>query len=161
MSRQFNTTRLGGDYVNVVGPSDLSDEDISALRESMEYIDSMEPEKKAVYQELGNSKIPIHTSDYVLDEVITLLFRRESFHEATHFMDGIFAAAALGQVRIERVTTDRFVEACQLRKRFQDKPKISFTDLVSMVIMRELDIRQVLTEDEHFVQVGMGFSRLP
>lgn len=54
MSRQFNTTRLGGDYVNVVGPSDLSDEDISALRESMEYIDSMEPEKKAVYQELGN-----------------------------------------------------------------------------------------------------------
>jgi predicted nucleic acid-binding protein len=118
-------------------------------------------EVKCIYQELRSNRIPIHTSDYVLDEVITLLFRRERFDEATHFVEGIFAAAALGQVRIERVTTDRFLEAWELRKRFQDKPGISFTDLISMLIMKELDICQVLTEDEHFAHVGMGFSRLP
>ena len=118
-------------------------------------------EVRRIYQELGSNQIPIYTSDYVLDEVITLLFRRESFHEATRFMEGIFAASALGQVRIERVTPGRFFAAWELRKRFQDKPRISFTDLTSMLIMDERGIHQVLTEDRHFIQVGMGFSKLP
>lgn len=30
-----------------------------------------------------------------------------------------------------------------------------------MVIMKELDISQVLTQDEHFIHVGMGFTRVP
>jgi predicted nucleic acid-binding protein len=30
-----------------------------------------------------------------------------------------------------------------------------------MVIMRELGINQVLTEDEHFMHVGLGFIRVP
>ncbi len=38
---------------------------------------------------------------------------------------------------------------------------ISFTDLTSMSIMTELDIREVLTGDEHFLHVGMGFQRIP
>lgn len=118
-------------------------------------------EVKRIYQELHSADIPVYTSDYVLDEVITLLFRREIFAEAVRFVEGIFAAAALGQVRIERVSLDRFFAAWELRRRFQDKPAISFTDLTSMVIMDELDIRRVLTEDEHFIRVGMGFSTVP
>ena len=42
-------------------------------------------EVKRIYQELRSNQIPIHTSDYVLDEVITLLFRREVFEEAMRF----------------------------------------------------------------------------
>ena len=30
-----------------------------------------------------------------------------------------------------------------------------------MAIMRERAIREVLTEDEHFIQVRMGFSKVP
>ena len=123
--------------------------------------ESRHTEVKSIYRELRNNQILIYTSDYVLDELITLLFRRERFGEATRFVEGIFAASALEQVRIERVTPDRFVAAWELRKRFQDKPGISFTDLTSIAIMNERSIHQVLTEDEHFVQVGMGFSRLP
>ena len=48
-----------------------------------------------------------------------------------------------------------------VRKRFQDKPRISFTDLTSMTIMQELDIQHVLTADAHFLQVGMGFISVP
>ena len=118
-------------------------------------------EVKRVYQECRTHQIPIYTSDYILDEVITLLFRREIFGEAIRFVQSILIAAALGQVRIERVTSDRFSRAWELRKQFQDKPTISFTDLISMVIMAECSIRQVLTEDRHFLQVGMGFSSLP
>ena len=116
---------------------------------------------KRTYQELCSNQVSIYTSDYVLDEVITLLFRRNTFEEAIRFVEGILAAAALGQVRVERVTPDRFLAAWELRKRFQDKPTISFTDLMSMVIMDERGIYQVLTEDEHFIQVGMGFARVP
>ncbi len=118
-------------------------------------------EVKRLCQELRSNGIPLYTSDYVLDELITLLFRREVFEEAVRFVEGILGAAVLGQLRIERVTPDRFSAAWELRKRFQDKPTISFTDLTSMAIMDERGIQQVLTEDEHFIQVGMGFSRVP
>jgi len=65
-------------------------------------------EVKRIYQELRSHQIPLYTSDYVLDELITLLFRREVFQEAVRFVEGILGAAVLGQLRIERMTPDRF-----------------------------------------------------
>lgn len=118
-------------------------------------------EVKKIYRELRSYRVAIYTSDYVMDENVTLLFRREPISEAIRFVEGLMAAAALGHLRIERVTSDRFAVAWQLRKQFRDKPRISFTDLTSMVIMRERGITQVLTEDDHFLQVGMGFQKLP
>ncbi len=123
--------------------------------------DPSHPEMRRFYQELRDQRVPVYTSDYVLDEIITLLFRHEVFSEAVRFAEGLFAAAGLGHVRVERVTSDRFGAAWELRKRFQDKPRISFTDLTSMVIMQERGIPLVVTEDEHFFQVGMGFSKVP
>jgi len=46
-------------------------------------------EVKRIYHELCSNQIPIYTSDYVLDELITLLFRREVFEEAVRFVEGI------------------------------------------------------------------------
>ncbi|MFP4396442.1 MAG: type II toxin-antitoxin system VapC family toxin [Anaerolineales bacterium] len=116
---------------------------------------------QAFYRKLRAQQIPIYTSDYVLDELITLLFRRESFTDSVRFVDGLFAATAQGHLVMERVTSERFATAWELRKQFQDKPGISFTDLTSMAIMGDLGISHVLTEDAHFVQVGMGFFRAP
>jgi predicted nucleic acid-binding protein len=48
-----------------------------------------------------------------------------------------------------------------LRKRLDDKPDISFTDLASMVIMQDWHIVRVFTADVHFSQVGLGFSLVP
>ena len=42
-----------------------------------------------------------------------------------------------------------------------DKPEISITDLTSMMVMRDLKIDTILTDDSHFVQVGMGFIKAP
>lgn len=103
----------------------------------------------------------LHTSDFVLDELITLLFRRETHEEASRFLDGLLADQVAGRLLIHRVTGERFLAALGLRRRFHDKPFISFTDLTSMSIMNELGIREVLTEDEHFLHVGMGFQRIP
>jgi predicted nucleic acid-binding protein len=123
--------------------------------------DARHQEVKEYYQALQAEKTPLYTSDYVLDEVITLLFRREVFEEAVRFVEGIFKAAERSHLTIERVTSERFAAAWKLRQRFQDKPKISFTDLTSMIIMRERRIKRVLTEDEHFLQVGMNFQKVP
>jgi predicted nucleic acid-binding protein len=101
------------------------------------------------------------TSDYVLDELITNLFGRRPFEEAWRFVEGLLAGAESRFVTIERVTESRFRTALEMRDRFRDKPRISFTDLTSMAIMQELRISDVLTADVHFSQVGLGFRRYP
>jgi uncharacterized protein len=118
-------------------------------------------EIKDFYQVLKARGVRLSTTDYVLDEVITLVFRREVYEEAVRFMDGIFEAGQQGRLTIERITSARFAAAWELRKRFQDKPKISFTDLTSMAVMRERMIKQILTDDEHFLHVGMEFQKVP
>lgn len=115
----------------------------------------------AFYQEVGKRTIPLYTSDYVLDEFISLIFSREPYNHARGFVEALFASAEAKRLQIERIDAARFLAAWELRKRYQDKPRISFTDLTSMVIMKELDITQVLTEDEHFMHVGLGFIRVP
>jgi uncharacterized protein len=114
-----------------------------------------------IYQQLLSSQVQIHTSDYVLDEVVTLVFKREHFQEAVQFMEGIFASAEVGQLHIDCVTYDVFQAAWSLRKQYQDKPLVSFTDLTSMAIMKQHSIQHVLTGDDHFAQVGMGFVKIP
>ena len=110
------------------------------------------------YQE---ARRPWITTDYVLDELITRLFPRRPFANAEAFCEGLFEAEREGRLVIERITPERFQRAWQLRRRYRDKPRISFTDLTSFAVMRELGIRQVLTADAHFTQVHLGFQRLP
>ncbi|MCL6477352.1 MAG: PIN domain-containing protein [Peptococcaceae bacterium] len=118
-------------------------------------------EAKQLYQSFRSRNIPLYTSDYVLDEVITLLFSREPFNEAVQFLQAIIASENKGYLYLVRITPEYFAEAWKLRRRLRDKPRISFTDLTSMVVMRDLRINKVLTKDEHFIKVGMGFQTLP
>jgi uncharacterized protein len=100
----------------------------------------------------------IVTSDYVLDEVFTMMFSRLEFGMASRFADSLLRSPF---ITIERITPERFQKAWELRLKFSDKPRISFTDLTSMAAMNELGISEVLTADKHFDQVGMNFRLLP
>jgi predicted nucleic acid-binding protein len=101
------------------------------------------------------------TTDYVLDETMTRLFGTAPFAAAKRYLEGIFKAAQAGTLDIEHVTPERFRAAWRLRLLYQDKPRISFTDLTSVAVMRELGIELVLTGDAHFEHVNMGFRRIP
>jgi uncharacterized protein len=81
---------------------------------------------KQLYYKLKQQKNLIYTSDYVLDELISLLFRRENFEEAKTFIDGIIQSAELGNLQLENVTTERFKLAYELRKKLNDKSKYIF-----------------------------------
>lgn len=118
-------------------------------------------EIKDLYLGLCDRKCLFYSSDYVLDETFTILFRRLSFKEAKRSLDVIDLAIKEGYLRLERITAERFEKAKSLRIKFQDKPRISFTDLTSMVVMAEIGITNILTQDDHFTQVGMGFQKIP
>ena len=100
----------------------------------------------------------IVTSDFVLNELFTIMFSRISFEAASRFADSVLRSPF---ITIERITPERFQKAWELRLKFSDKPRISFTDLTSMAAMNELGISDVLTADKHFAQVGMNFRLLP
>ena len=103
----------------------------------------------------------IYTSDYVLDETFTLLFRRTPFEVAAEAMEKINEATQSGYLFLERINHDRFEKAKRMRLKYKDKPLISFTDLTSMAIMKEQGISRVLTDDEHFLHLGMDFIKVP
>jgi len=116
---------------------------------------------KEFYQQLRDENEMIYTSDYVLDETITLVFKRLPFKTAKESLAKLDKAIEQGYLQVEWVTPERFEKAKILRFKYQDKPKISFTDLSSMVVMEELGLKDIITGDEHFEHVGMGFQRKP
>ena len=71
------------------------------------------------------------TSDYILDEVITSLFKKVNFDGAQKFVEALLLDTRAGQIRLERIDDDRFNYAWLLRSIYRDKPDISFTDLTS------------------------------
>jgi len=101
------------------------------------------------------------TTDYVLDETVTRLFARRPFEEAERFCGAVFRARSSGLVLVESISPERCEKAYRLRLRYRDKPRISFTDWTSFVVMKELGIRQALTADDHFTQVNPGFQVVP
>ena len=118
-------------------------------------------EVKTFYQEVQKQNGRIYTTDYVLDETYTLLFKRLPYSVARESVERLNEAALNGYLIIEWITPELFEEAKKLRMKYQDKPRISFTDLTSIVVMNKLKIVNILTEDSHFIQVDMGFNVVP
>lgn len=98
------------------------------------------------------------TSNFILDETFTLLFRRTPFEDAWRFTTTVVKSP---YIDVQQVTEARFAKSIQLRKQFSDKPRISFTDLSTMAVMQELGVTDILTVDQHFTQVGLGFRVYP
>lgn len=95
------------------------------------------------------------TTDFVLDETLTLIRFRLGLVAANAWWQQIDGSARL---RWERVESDRFERARHLFFQYRDKD-LSFTDCTSFAVMRELKLTTVITTDSHFRQVG--FDVLP
>jgi len=126
--------------------------------------DDREPKHRAVRALIQNAwrqTEAVLTTDYILDETFTLVFRRLPFARARRFVSTIEAAEQQRSLQTERISPERFAVAKKLRLRFRDKPLISFTDLTSMVVMQELQVKRVITANDHFRHVGFGFELQP
>jgi len=116
---------------------------------------------KRQHAEFLNAGCVYLTSDYVVGELITQLYRLLDAKKSEVFIHAVFTGIESGQYRLERITAERFSSAWQLRRQYADKPAMSFVDFTSFVVMRELGIEDVFTGDAHFAQVNMGFRLLP
>jgi hypothetical protein len=92
------------------------------------------------------------TSDYVIDETVTLLLRRHSHAAAADFLQTLASSESL---QLQWVTPDRFHAAAAFFARHDDK-EWSFTDCVSFTLMHELNLRDCFTTDQHFRQAGFN-----
>jgi predicted nucleic acid-binding protein len=118
-------------------------------------------EIKKYYRTFRAQRGTIYTTDYVLDETMTLLFRRLPFTTAQDAMNIMHSAVSQRYLNIEWISPGRFEKAKELRFKLKDKPGISFTDLTSMVVMSELGLEDILTSDDHFLHIGLGFQKKP
>ncbi len=95
------------------------------------------------------------TTDYVIDETLSLIRFRLNLKAAERWWRGI---AGSPRVRQESIDAERSELARTIFFRCRDK-EFSFTDCTSFALMRELHLRNALTTDAHFVQAG--FEILP
>ena len=109
--------------------------------------DENHPRAKA-WLEQNNQRLC--TSDYIVDETLTLLRARGHLQTAIDLGSMLVTAraAALFHVDVADVR-----EAWNIFRNFQDK-QWSFTDCTSMAVMRRLKIRQAFSFDQHFRQFG-------
>jgi predicted nucleic acid-binding protein len=97
------------------------------------------------------------TTDYVLDETLTLLKARGHADRARRFGTRIFDGSA---ARLEYLTDHDVQQAWSVFSSYRDK-EWSFTDCTSLVVMLRLGMTHAIALDRHFQQMpGIGVAPL-
>jgi predicted nucleic acid-binding protein len=94
---------------------------------------------------------PLLTTDYVIDETLTLLKVRGNFNRALE-IGPVLLSGSLAQ--LIWVAPGDVESAWQIFDRYRDKAW-SFTDCVSYAVIRRLGITQAFAFDDHFRQFGI------
>jgi predicted nucleic acid-binding protein len=102
------------------------------------------------WRELAVSCEPCVTSNFVLDETLTLLGRRAGYAFAAQRGIALMSSKALA---ILRPTAEDEWKAIELFRKYGDQ-RVSFTDCVSFVLMRRAGIGRAFTFDRHFAFAG-------
>ncbi len=124
--------------------------DTSGFYSSLVHKDRMHPTAADYMARAARDRGRFVTTDYVLDEAVTLLKARGHGELIAPLFDAIDNSAAM---RIEWTTSERFDEARLFCVRHSDKAW-SFTDCISFLVMQSLGLTAALTSDRHFAQAG-------
>jgi uncharacterized protein len=101
-------------------------------------------------QWLNQNAEPLLTTDYIVDETLTLLRARGESTRAIRLGEQFFSGA-LAKVYV--LTEDDIRNTWEVFRKFSDKDW-SFTDCSSRVVMEKLGITRAFCFDHHFVQFG-------
>lgn len=105
---------------------------------------------RAAWERLPSEPWPVYTSNFVLDETLTLLGRRASFAFAADRAESILTSTT---IVILRPDAEDELEALELFRKFADQ-RPSFTDCVSFALMRRYEIPRAFGFDRHFLDAG-------
>ena len=115
------------------------------------FVESSEDHDQAIeWRDVNTSRLL--TTDYVVDETLTLLTARGHKYRALGFGAQFFGPSR-DLAALYRVDEYDLSEAWDVFRKFTDK-QWSFTDCTSYVVMRRLGIDTAFTFDEHFRQFG-------
>jgi predicted nucleic acid-binding protein len=106
---------------------------------------------RSALEKVTRARRPIVTTDYVIDETLTLTKLRTDPATADALWARIEGSPS---VRLEFVGPERFARAVQFFRRHSDHG-YSFTDCTSVVMMQDLALTDVLTTDSHFAEAGL------
>ena len=118
-------------------------------------VDVQDPDHHAVTTFLESNLLPLLTTNYVLDETLTLLKARVGHRHAIEFGERLRTSRFC---LLLHLTVDDEDAAWEIFKNHHDKAW-SFTDCTSMAVMKHLGAATAFTLDKHFEQ--MGFRRVP
>jgi uncharacterized protein len=99
---------------------------------------------------LSQNAEPLLTTDYVVDETLTLLQRRGEISRARMMGEQFFNGAL---ATIYYLTEADIAQAWETFRRFADK-EWSFTDCTSKIVIEKLKLKHAFAFDQHFRQFG-------
>lgn len=104
------------------------------------------------YSKIKEKKTHFITTNYIVDETLTLLRIRKNLELSLKFRDMMVAMShSLKLIRVmpqdESKAWDWFPK---------DWSKLSFTDCTSFAVMQRLELKDVATFDDHFARAGFN-----
>ncbi len=93
-------------------------------------------------------------TNYILDELYTLLLMSVGYHRAVDFKDKLDVLIEEGVLEVVWVSENIATEAWAVFERFNVDKQWSFTDCVSYVVMKQRGIIEVFAFDDDFAQMG-------
>ena len=102
------------------------------------------------WRTLQNDRRPCFTSNFVLDETITLLARRSTYLFAAERARTFFESTLLSILRPDE---NDELAALELFQKYSDQ-SVSFTDCVSFVLMNKQELKCAFSFDRHFKMAG-------
>jgi len=115
-----------------------------------------DPHHQVALQWLNGNNRPFLTTDYVIDETLTLLKVRGEGKRAQLAAKRLFVGM---DATIHFLTESEIRTAADIFRRFSDKDW-SFTDCTSKAVMERLGITKAFAFDHHFRQFG-GIAVVP
>lgn len=108
--------------------------------------DQFHQQAMSCWKILEAEKATIYTSNFVLDETMTLLGRWADYSFASKIAKNLYHSSPLVILRPGR---EDELDALRLFEKHSDQ-KVSFTDCISCVLMRKNSLTQIFTFDHHF-----------
>lgn len=126
--------------------------DISAWLALNDSSDNFHREALARVDKIKTTNTALYTSDYAIDESLTIIRYRVSHKLAVLFGESVLTS---GIVTVVSLTDEDRHAAREMFRRYDDK-EFSFTDCTSFALMKRLHLGSAFTFDAHFRQAGFS-----
>jgi len=108
-------------------------------------------------QQIKPHSIQLLTSDYVLDETLTLIRYHMGLIYARTFWQSVQQAQDHGSLSISRVTEEVWLDALAVFFRYHDQ-QFSFTDCTSFVLLARVPVDAVFSFDKDFLVASFSIQ---